>query len=296
MSRPGRPADVPTPHERRVLFEGLGVSVVHFRCRAPVEPEGPEEPSATHSIVLVRRGVFRRTGSGRTLVADANRVVFFNADEVSRFAHPVPGGDDCTVLALTTERALELVGRYAPREAEDPQRPFARGHGQSPRALARLHYEVLTLAGRSAPVLVLEDAVSELADEAVRAAYGLRPEPASGGSTSAVARRQRDLIDAVKVAVNGRLESPPGLGELARLAGCSPFHLSRVFSRTEGTSLRRYVLRLRARLAAHRLSAGRSDVTALALDLGYADHSHFTNSFREEWGVPPSRLGIREDG
>ena len=32
------------------------------------------------------------------------------------------------------------------------------------------------------------------------------------------------------------------------------------------------------------------DLTALALDLGYADHSHFTNAFREEWGLPPSRF------
>ena len=26
----------------------------------------------------------------------------------------------------------------------------------------------------------------------------------------------------------------------------------------------------------------------MALRLGYADHSHFTNAFRAEWGLPPS--------
>ena len=26
----------------------------------------------------------------------------------------------------------------------------------------------------------------------------------------------------------------------------------------------------------------------LALDLGFSDHSHFTNAFREEFGAPPS--------
>ena len=46
-------------------------------------------------------------------------------------------------------------------------------------------------------------------------------------------------------------------------------------------------------MAAHRLAAGAPDLTSLALDLGYADHSHFTNAFRQEWGVPPSRF--RED-
>jgi AraC family transcriptional activator of tynA and feaB len=54
--------------------------------------------------------------------------------------------------------------------------------------------------------------------------------------------------------------------------------------------LRRYTRRLRARVAAERLSTGARDLTGLGLDLGYADHSHFTNSFRREWGMPPSRF------
>jgi AraC-like DNA-binding protein len=54
--------------------------------------------------------------------------------------------------------------------------------------------------------------------------------------------------------------------------------------------MRHYLNRLRARVAADRLVAGARDLTDLALDLGYWDHSHFTNSFRQEWGVPPSRF------
>ena len=58
-------------------------------------------------------------------------------------------------------------------------------------------------------------------------------------------------------------------------------------------SLRGYLGRLRARLAAERLARGAPDLTELALDLGFADHAHFTNAFRREWGVPPSRLRAR---
>jgi AraC-like DNA-binding protein len=43
-------------------------------------------------------------------------------------------------------------------------------------------------------------------------------------------------------------------------------------------------------VAAHRLATGARDLTGLAFELGYADHSHFTNAFRQEWGVPPSRF------
>ena len=114
----------PAVHTRRLLLAGLGVSVVDFRCRAHVEPHGSEEPNPTHSIVLVRRGVFGRLRRREQIVADANQVLFFNAGEGYRYSHPLPGGDDCTVLAVETEAALELVRRHAPRDAEDPRSPF----------------------------------------------------------------------------------------------------------------------------------------------------------------------------
>ena len=141
------------------------------------------------------------------------------------------------------------------------------------------------------PGLAVEDAVAELADETIGAAYRLRGvRGPSEWPPTAAHRRRRDLVEAAKLAVNARLESPPSLVELARSLGCSPFHLSRTFHRTAGLSLRRYALRLRARLAADRLAADARDLTGLALDLGFADHSHFTNAFRQEWGLPPSRF------
>jgi AraC family transcriptional regulator len=281
----------PEPRTRRTLVEALGISVVEIRCRAHVEPLGREEPNPTHGIVLVRKGVFRRKWKGETLVADANHVLFFNAGEPYRYSHPLPGGDDCTILALDDARAVELVARHAPRDGERPEAPFGLGHGLASPLAARLHYELLALARAGGPRLALEDVLAELADEATGAAYRARGahaerEPSSGGA----ARRRRELVEAAKLAVNEHLEAPPSLGELARALACSPFHLSRVFRGTTGWSLRRYVARLRARRAASRLAAGVRDLTGLALELGYADHSHFTNAFRQEWGVPPSRF------
>jgi AraC family transcriptional regulator len=106
-------------------------------------------------------------------------------------------------------------------------------------------------------------------------------------------RRQRDLCEAVKVAINERIESLPSLAELARSLDCSPFHLSRTFHQITGISLRRYVNRLRTLIAADRLANGSKDLTDLALDLGFADHSHFTNTFRKEWAESPSRFRAR---
>lgn len=53
---------------------------------------------------------------------------------------------------------------------------------------------------------------------------------------------------------------------------------------------RRYVGRLRADIAAVPIVDGPRNRTDLALDLDFADHSHFTNAFRREWGLSPSEV------
>src|SRR5437867_955385 len=161
---------MPEHASRRLLFESLGISVIDFRCHACVEKLGTEEPNPTHSIVLVRRGVFGRSHEGRSLVADPNHVLFFNAAEGYRYSHPVAGGDDCTILAVESARALELVARHAPRDPR-PESPFRLSHGLSSRRAAALHWELLQLVDRPAPRLALEDLLAELADEAVGGAY-----------------------------------------------------------------------------------------------------------------------------
>ena len=61
---------------------------------------------------------------------------------------PLPGGDDCTILAVEEHRALELVARHLPGVTEHAERPFFLGHGLSSTRAAWLHWELLTLVGR----------------------------------------------------------------------------------------------------------------------------------------------------
>ena len=278
-------------HLRQTLFESLGVRIEDFRCRAHVEGEGTEEPNPSHSIVFVRRGVFGRRHRGEALVADPNQILFFHAGEGYRYSHPVDGGDDCTILSLDAETALDAAQRVRPEAAERPDRPFVSGHALGGRRSARLHYELLATLREKRAALATEDALSELIDEALRTAGGARTRAALENGRGA--RRRREVVEEAKVLINANVERPPRLGAMAAALGCSPFHLSRIFRQTTGVSLRGYLGRLRARLAAERLVRGASDLTELALDLGFADHAHFTNAFRREWGVPPSRLRPR---
>jgi AraC-like DNA-binding protein len=281
-------------HERSVVFEGDEFSIVDFRCREHVATPGPEEPNPTYSIVFVRRGVFQRSGRGRPIVADANHILFFNEAEPYCFAHPVEGGDDCTIVTIAAPLVRQMVAHHAPRDADRTHAPFAAGHGIAASATARLHYELLFALRTRASSLAVEDLVFDLADAAVRDAYETHGRTVEQTRRSPLSeRRNQEMTEEVKLSINRRLWAPPSLASLARAVGCSPFHLSRTFHKTEGVTLRRYVSRLRATIAAHHLARGAPDLTDLALDLGYSDHSHFTNAFRQEFGRAPSHFRAR---
>ena len=83
------------------------------------------------------------------------------------------------------------------------------------------------------------------------------------------------------------------LDEIACRVGVSAFHLCRRFLRATGTTLHAHRTQLRMRCALERLGGGAEDLAALALDLGYATHSHFTTAFGRCFGIPPSAARSR---
>lgn len=100
----------------------------------------------------------------------------------------------------------------------------------------------------------------------------------------------RAAVDATKTLLSTRLGATLSLDDVARAVHCSRFHLARLFRRHTGLSIHDYRLRLRLAEALERLSDGGSDLTELALELGYSSHSHFSASFRREFGAAPSQF------
>ena len=86
---------------------------------------------------------------------------------------------------------------------------------------------------------------------------------------------------------------PPGLEDLGRSVGCSPFHLSRTFSAATGLTIPQYVRQLRMERAAELLRSGRFNVTEAALEVGYSSLSHFSQAFHETFGCCPGLYPLR---
>jgi AraC family transcriptional regulator len=279
--------------ERGVVYRSASMTIRDVRCDVHHEQLGPEECSDTHQIVLVRSGVFTKSAAGERIVADPNHVLFFTRCAPYRIAHPVLGGDVCTAVSMRTSDLLDIVASYAPRDGEREDAPFAFAWAPCGSRAFRLHHALLANLRRGrVTALAVEDLVFDLVDDLVGHAYaffGARSDRESADTRE----RHRALVEAAKLSIEQRIDAPPTLGEIARALGCSPFHLSRVFHRETGAPLRRYLHRARLRTAAERLAQGEKNLTNLALSLGYADHSHFTNAFRREVGVSPSRFRRR---
>lgn len=78
-------------------------------------------------------------------------------------------------------------------------------------------------------------------------------------------------------------------GELAKLCQVSLRTLQRHFAKQYQRSLGEWMRELRLDHAYHRVSAGES-VKYVAFDLGFKQLSHFSRSFKEKYGVPPSAI------
>jgi AraC family transcriptional regulator len=79
-------------------------------------------------------------------------------------------------------------------------------------------------------------------------------------------------------------------GTLAKIAGRSPFHFTRVFSRSVGMTPYRYVVHLRLQRALELMRDGRHGLAEIAAATGFADQSHLSRWVRRVHGVPPKQL------
>jgi AraC family transcriptional regulator len=100
-------------------------------------------------------------------------------------------------------------------------------------------------------------------------------------------RVARDRVERTKELLARDLANPPTLEALGREVGCSPFYLSRSFSREVGLTIPQYLRKLRMERAAELLRSGRYNVTEAATEVGYASLSHFSKAFCETIGCCP---------
>lgn len=115
--------------------------------------------------------------------------------------------------------------------------------------------------------------------DAVLAALGGSPPSAMMSSVS------RRAVEYVESAIEGK----PRLAEAAARAGVSSTRLTHLFTREVGVPFRRFVLWTRIKRAVEATRAG-ADLSAAAAAAGFSDAAHLSRTFRQTFGLSPSRF------
>jgi len=101
-------------------------------------------------------------------------------------------------------------------------------------------------------------------------------------------RQQLGRLDMVAARLHEDPAAAHRTADLAHLAGLSPSQFERTFRRAFGTTPHRHLLRLRIEAACRRLRESDESIATIALGCGFADHAHFTRTFRRVMGMAPT--------
>jgi AraC-like DNA-binding protein len=266
----------------RFVWRSDLVAVGAFRCPINHPRFADCGPIQNHCFVFPRTSAIIEPSGHRRFIGDRGVVPLYNAGQEYRRLPLDPAGDHCDYFSVSPD-VLAAALRARNPSSRDGATGFGVSHvfaGSDLYLRQRRVFREAAAAPTAASALHLEERVIGLLDDLLKRMPG-----------AIVLRRLRDqhreVADAARVVLTRRFASNVTLVELSAEVGVSPFHLCRVFRAVTGVTLHQYRERLRLSAALERVE-GDEDLTAIALDLGYSSHSHFTASFRRAFGVTPS--------
>jgi AraC family transcriptional regulator len=236
--------------------------------------------SAKPHVIFPRTAATIRQLGREPVISDRNQILFYNPGQ--RFFRSLTSrnGDHCYYVELSSEIMFRLAGglrtfpfAFGPCEASVflLQRLAVR-HLKAPHPDLGLAEEALTTA--------IESAIGR-----ARVFHGFRAR-----QREATRAAHREIVDQTKQLLIGRFREHLTMADIAASLGVSRFQLSRIFRSHTGFSLLGYRNQLRLRAALDRLADPSTRLQALAQELGFSNHSHFTAAFREAFGMRPSEL------
>jgi AraC-like DNA-binding protein len=240
--------------------------------------EGAESFSPRFQLALPYRGFFVWHVGSDDVVGDANQAIFITGGEEYRMSHPVRGG----YAELIFTPAECLVSELA-----DSTSGGLRAHASFRRRSRRLDLRLQCFRARFLSWANGSKVDSLEAEELVLSLF--RWALAEDAPLHPPAPSTRRLLVRTKEYLESQLAQPIHLADVGRAVGASPAYLTDLFRRVEGVPLHRYLIQLRLARALVELPHT-DDLTALALDVGFSSHSHFSASFHRAFCMTPTEF------
>ena len=261
----------------RLLFANETLAIGSHRLPADDPQFESYGPASAFFVVFPRNSTIIEHAGGERFVSSPAVAPLYNCGQEYRRRRLSEEGDFCDWFAIAPETLRELVdGRAA-----DSDRPLRRSHVRvDPRLYLRQRSVVDHLLRGAADALFVEETMLHVFRRLLAAPAV--PEPAVPSPA------RRDLAQGAAELLSRTFPRNWSLTRIARDLGTSPFHLARTFKRSLGVTIHQHRLALRLHASLELLRDTPTGISDIALDLGFADHSHFTVSFRRRFGVTPS--------
>lgn len=263
----------------RVVFRSDVAAIAQFRC--PVEHPlfRDSGPCSNHTFAFPRTVTAIIRADKRRFIGSPNVVSCYNENDLYR-REAVSAVDASDWYVVAGDVLIDAISTFDPVVRDRPNQPFTFAYAPIDTrvylAQRRLFERVASGRQNAADV---EETVLDLLSRVLQSAYRRKPR---------LSPRMRDAVVEAQRAIGRAPQQNLSLRELAASSGTSPFQLCRAFAELSGTTLTAFRNQLRVRLALGRLRNRRSDLTDLALSLGFSSHSHFTAVFRRQTGMTPS--------
>jgi AraC-like DNA-binding protein len=269
---------------RQRIFASPLLDIGVFRAPADSELFGAQAPPGHFTVAFPETAVGIRSALGPAFVTDRNVVTLYEPDDVYDRWLVDPRGDHCTFISPSPELAAEFADRGRLRGARG--RVFSRAFELcSAATFHRQRRLVRALPSTELPAGAVEEEALAVLDGVAAASAGT----AVTGTRRQSATARRHAERAREYLSCHYAEAPP-LARVAAAADCSVYHLSRAFRHRYGTTIHRYRTDLALRDAYDQIDGGDRRLLDIAFDLGFASHSHLTDSFSRRFGVLPSTV------
>jgi AraC-like DNA-binding protein len=255
---------------------GLTITACTSRCAAG--GWCPPHADERFGIALPRLGAWRRRVNGVEQFVDPNTGFFRRIGEITEVAHFADDVHTGTIIDIDSELVTPVLN-----ELEQASGPFV----VSPQVDLSHRLLATTIHRPELDEIDVQQRTLSLVSAVVDQKYPRF----SGHSRRATSVARRRLVADVCEVLHRRTSA--SLVEVARAVNYSPFHLSRVFREVMGVTMSDYRMQLRVHDVLMRLEGGERDLSQLAADAGFSDHSHMTRTLVATLGHTPSALRAR---
>jgi len=231
-----------------------------------------------YTIGVIEKGAQRFYRTGGNHIAPQDSIILVNADEVHNGQTATEGGWEYKAMYPVPEQFQKLTEGLSPGLSV-PYFPEPVVHDPELAQQLRLVFD--TLAQSDNKLLretLIYGTLVKLVSRHSKTKFDWEPKT----------HGQRQLL-LVKEFLDDFPQADISLEDLSKLAGLSPYYLTRSFQKTFGLPPHAYQIQARLRVAKQLLRKGMS-ISDVAQETGFHDQSHFHRHFKRALGVTPKQF------